>query len=547
MSSTKQIRPGSPEWYLTTDPTKVSKDELFNAVQNNWNKLPQIKYGASGPPTTAMVGDLVLHITGNRLLLREIKPDWAFLNLAEPVYGDVAIATAVRLARTWIRAYATTWKNNPKHGTEAKKYAQIATILESPSSCADIKNYLREELLVKEPNIRKLHKPYELPCWWEGNLGYFSWLDGGLRRLEEAPGRFPRMSGLRFETPLKMVSSERAKASKIWEHTKNLLPEDDADVEYLWELLAYLCTYGNPKEAIVMLMGDGGNGKSTLLYIIKSILGSLAAKGNNNIYALPRPKTFGRGVFRNSVFVYFSEIKPNFRPDIEAMKSDTELSILTEDKHASEEESETIHTSMFISNHEIKIEDDTRAAAGRLHYITTKGKQWRGSDEEIERFSEVLWREEKDVVLTLMVEGYQRLAARGKFALPEKFSGYSSAVKGAGAWKAHSVDLFIQDCVVARKGAPPISPGYVARQAELYAKLNGLVWSNREKDSLSKVMSKMFTRKRFKEGVRYQDVELNVNYTESEVNIHVAGDVAEAVAVEDINKIIDNLNVEGVV
>ena len=44
-------------------------------------------------------------------------------------------------------------------------------------------------------------------------------------------------------------------------------------VKVVWELLGYLLMSGNPRQMAVVLLGDGGNGKGTLLRIINAMLG----------------------------------------------------------------------------------------------------------------------------------------------------------------------------------------------------------------------------------------------------------------------------------
>jgi putative DNA primase/helicase len=45
-------------------------------------------------------------------------------------------------------------------------------------------------------------------------------------------------------------------------------------VSYLWEILGYMVLSGNPLQKAVLFHGDGGNGKGTLINVLRSLLGS---------------------------------------------------------------------------------------------------------------------------------------------------------------------------------------------------------------------------------------------------------------------------------
>jgi len=52
-----------------------------------------------------------------------------------------------------------------------------------------------------------------------------------------------------------------------------VLPDDPEMIRHVWEIIGYLLMTGNPLQKIFLLYGEGGNGKGTLLRVIRALLG----------------------------------------------------------------------------------------------------------------------------------------------------------------------------------------------------------------------------------------------------------------------------------
>lgn len=54
---------------------------------------------------------------------------------------------------------------------------------------------------------------------------------------------------------------------------QQVLPDDEEMIRHIWEVIGYLLMTGNPLQKIFLLYGEGGNGKGTLLRVIRALLG----------------------------------------------------------------------------------------------------------------------------------------------------------------------------------------------------------------------------------------------------------------------------------
>lgn len=91
--------------------------------------------------------------------------------------------------------------------------------------------------------------------WWERDeFGGHDELLGALTRL---PFRYDR----------------NATAPRFAQWLSDVLGDDAELQRHVWEIIGYLLMTGNPLQKIILLYGEGGNGKGTLLRIIGALLG----------------------------------------------------------------------------------------------------------------------------------------------------------------------------------------------------------------------------------------------------------------------------------
>lgn len=523
MSSTKQQTQSNID-YLSDNPLGISNEKLFAEVRDSWSEVdPGVVRDKK--MSIAEVGDLIRYICKNRLYLSEIakKLDsgWVFIDHNEILYDDSAISRAILLAAEWIKCYVARAAAFEDQDDYYQVYRKMVPIINNPGNWDNIRKYLWAKLAkdsLGATTVKYSQFPHLLPCKISTKSGlqlaHFSLLDGKLIPFSPS-GRFPILSKLTLPSNYTLIEPKNYTSTKIYKFLSNLLgPGEGLEerMEYFWEVMAYFCSYGNSKEIVVVMQGDGGNGKSVWVYIMKEILGELAAKGNKNTYRAGSEDKFGKSEFRNARFAYFSEIPEGFKLNIDALKEDSEQYLHSQAKNERGYEKETSHKSIFISNYPVEIPDRTTATYSRLHYIVTKGKNWRENEGRIERFNDILWTEERDVILFKMVEAYARLDGRKSFKVPKEYSGNSDEIKDhTASGVQESVEEFIASRIMRSEGET-LRASELAGQFEKFCKLNGLPYNERVKLNLYKTLGGMSITKRrdtrgmIYEGIKFTDI-----------------------------------------
>lgn len=94
--------------------------------------------------------------------------------------------------------------------------------------------------------------------------GIYWWRSGDLEKHSSALGAMTR---------LPIVHDPIAKPHAFRDWLGQVLGDDEELHRHLWEVLGYLLMTGNPLQKIFMIYGPGGNGKGTLLRVIRHMLG----------------------------------------------------------------------------------------------------------------------------------------------------------------------------------------------------------------------------------------------------------------------------------
>lgn len=94
--------------------------------------------------------------------------------------------------------------------------------------------------------------------------GVFWWRDGRLRGHDRALGAIAKLP----------IRYDAAASSPIFDAWLAEVIGDNAEMNrHMWEVLGYLLMTGNPLQKIIMLIGEGGNGKGTFLRVLGHLLG----------------------------------------------------------------------------------------------------------------------------------------------------------------------------------------------------------------------------------------------------------------------------------
>lgn len=94
--------------------------------------------------------------------------------------------------------------------------------------------------------------------------GIYWWRDGTLE---------PHSPALGAMTKLPIAYDPIAIPHSFIDWLQQVLPDDEEMIRHIWEVIGYLLMTGNPLQKIFLLYGEGGNGKGTLLRVIRALLG----------------------------------------------------------------------------------------------------------------------------------------------------------------------------------------------------------------------------------------------------------------------------------
>ncbi|WP_067194190.1 DNA primase family protein [Microbacterium sp. XT11] len=94
--------------------------------------------------------------------------------------------------------------------------------------------------------------------------GIYWWRDGVLE---------PHSPALGAMTKLPITYDPIAIPHSFIDWLSQVLPDDPEMIRHMWEIIGYLLMTGNPLQKIFLLYGEGGNGKGTMLRVIRALLG----------------------------------------------------------------------------------------------------------------------------------------------------------------------------------------------------------------------------------------------------------------------------------
>lgn len=187
------------------------------------------------------------------------------------------------------------------------------------------------------------------------------------------------------------------------------------DVSIMWELIGYCLYRGYPFQKAFMMVGDGANGKSTLLKVVRNLL------GDENVSSMEL-KTLAENQF--AVAALDGKLA-NIAPDISGkdLKETSTFKALTgEDRVKAERKYESPYdfynyaTLIFSANQPPKADDNTYAYERRWLYFEFPNT-FNADDENTVSQKELMERFEQEypAILNQAIRAFQRLWNRGGF------------------------------------------------------------------------------------------------------------------------------------
>jgi P4 family phage/plasmid primase-like protien len=218
------------------------------------------------------------------------------------------------------------------------------------------------------------------------------------------------------------------------------LADRDAMIEYLWELIGYTIQPTKDIAAWVLLTGDGSNGKTTLLEIIRTMLGEHAIAASipelvNNDH--------GMAMLPGALMIIDEDLNKDYRlPDgfLKKVSENKTLSANPKFEHPFQFENQAII--WMAANAQPRSRDLSHGMIRRAHVVPFRRIfSVHEQDHGLKRY---IVRHELPGILAGAVRGLQRLRARGYFEKPESASmvttEWSSEASPLGLWAADSLE-----------------------------------------------------------------------------------------------------------
>jgi P4 family phage/plasmid primase-like protien len=228
-----------------------------------------------------------------------------------------------------------------------------------------------------------------------------------------------------------------ARCPRIEKFLTQVIPPDALD--FVLELIGYMLYSGNPLRVAVLLLGPGGNGKSVLLAVIRSLL------GDENVSAIPLQALAENRFAAAELFGKIANICGDL--DARAVKqTDTFKAwtggdpVMAERKHRDPFTFRPIAVPIFSANEAPLSSDQTEAWFDRW-VIVPMERRISPKQMDPHLVAKLTTPEELEGLLVLAVAGLRRLLARGRFDLPTSVE----AARGDYRERLDSVQGFVSE------------------------------------------------------------------------------------------------------
>lgn len=262
-------------------------------------------------------------------------------------------------------------------------------------------------------------------------------------------------------TKITTVSPD-TKGADVWNDFIDKITCGDTDMARYLQELAGMAAYGKQvNEGIVLAVGDGGNGKSTLFNVLARALGDYAGSINPKILLSSSGKSYEAEAaeLRGLRLALAAETEEGARLDSSAVKQYGSQDVIS----ARPLYSKPItfypsHTLVLFTNFLPKVGSRDAGTWSRLKVVPFKAKL-RGAKGEVKDFAGHLYENAGGAALAWIVEGSRRFIANGfKIELPQAAQEALAEYNRENDW----LQDFIEDRC-------DVGPGYTVGSAELYS------------------------------------------------------------------------------
>lgn len=233
--------------------------------------------------------------------------------------------------------------------------------------------------------------------------GIYWWRDAKLEAHSPALGAM---------TKLPITFDEIAIPYSFLEWLSQVLGDDPEMHRHMWEVIGYLLMTGNPLQKIFLLYGEGGNGKGTMLRVIRSLLGR-ANYSSISMHQLVDDRFATSGLYGKTANIS-GDLSSRFLSDPQILKEITGGdSINASRKFGHSFEFVPYAVPIFASNEFFRTSDNSIGWRRRWEVIDFVQKV-----DGAGPFDEQLLFDDAPGIFNYAMEGLRRLMERGKFAPP---------------------------------------------------------------------------------------------------------------------------------
>ncbi|HWU29259.1 MAG TPA: phage/plasmid primase, P4 family [Microbacterium sp.] len=193
--------------------------------------------------------------------------------------------------------------------------------------------------------------------------------------------------------------------------------DDDELIRHVWEVLGYLLMTGNPLQKIIMLFGGGGDGKGTLMRLIRAMLG----KSNYSSVSMHQlvEDRFSSANLYGKIANISGDLSSAFLRDPQILKEITGGdSINAAYKHGQAFEFVPYAVPLFAANEFFRTSDNSYGWRRRWMVIEFPNKvEAEGATGPL--YDESVLHDEIPAIFNYAMEGLRRLMTRGRFLPPD--------------------------------------------------------------------------------------------------------------------------------
>lgn len=299
------------------------------------------------------------------------------------------------------------------------------------------------------------------------------------------------------------------KGADVWNAFIEQITCGDTDMTRYLQELAGMAAYGKQvNEGIVLAVGDGGNGKSTLFNVLARVLGDYAGSVNPKILLSSSGKSYEAEAaeLRGLRLALAAETEEGARLDSSAVKQyGSQDKISARPLYSKPITFWPSHTLVLFTNFLPKVGSRDDGTWSRLKVAPFKAKL-RGAKGEIKDFAGYLYENAGGAVLAWIVEGARRFIANGfKIDLPQAAQEALAEYNRENDW----LQDFIEDRC-------DVGSGYSVGSAELYSEYTlhcqatGASFKRDMREFRSALAAAGYESKRANKGVIFRGLRLHV-------------------------------------